>query len=178
MELSLKEYANQLNISYEAVRQSFKLHEGKELIRDVHFRQSGRTKILTDAGINIMNEFRKQPVTVLPGDVAKLQTRIDELEELTSSLSSDKTVLEQENQSLKAEKETLQTRITDLTEKLSDMNMKLSDANGQVANLNDRLSEALFRIQESSQRVLPEPEQQKRGFFSRIFSRKAQDIEE
>ena len=56
MELTIKQYAENLHLSYEACRASFKTHvEKKDLLEGVHYRKQGRAKILTEAGIEKMN---------------------------------------------------------------------------------------------------------------------------
>ena len=153
MELSLREYARQLNISYEAVRQSFKTHEGTDLIEGIHFRKNGRARILTDAGISVMNEYRKKPIAFLPEDVTAMQAEITSLREQIRTLEEEKTRLEAEN--------------ADLRQQIFDVNEKLNQRN-------DSLIDALLRLQNAQERLLTvhdEPQPQKRGLFARIFRR-------
>ena len=150
MELSLKQYANSLNLSYEAVRQSFVAHEGKDLREGEHFRKSGRTRILTEAGIAVMNEYRQKPLAILPDDIVKLNQQITDLQDRIANLEAQKAVLE-------TEKADLQNQITDLTARLNQRN--------------DALIEALYRLQEAQGRLLTAAEEPKKGFFARLFNR-------
>lgn len=154
--LTLKEYADTLGLSYEAVRSSFKRHEGKELIEGIHFTREGRTTLLTESGISKMNEFRKQfrkqPVIVFPGDVAALEARIKDLQKQIEDLEQQKAALEAVNAELNLQ-------ITELTAKLNERN--------------DALIDALFRLQTVQEKLLtttapPAPER-KPGFFKRLF---------
>ena len=155
MELTLKEYANSLNLSYEAVRSSFKVHEGKELVEGIHFWKSGRSKILTDEGIAVMNEYRKQykkqSMIVYPGDVAKLEEQIKEqLEQIRK--------LEENISALEAEK--------------ADLNLQIADLKNMLNDRNNSLIDALLKLQEANTKLLTVAEEPKKGFFARIFRRK------
>ena len=155
MELTLRQYADSLGLSYEAARASFKVHEGKDLKEGEHFRRQGRTKVLTDAGIAAMNEYRKKPVAITPGDVSALNARLKELQTQIDTLTGEKAALE-------AEAAALRLQIVGLEAKLNERN--------------DALIDALFRLQNANERLLTAAdtpkEEQKKGFFARLFNRK------
>lgn len=154
MELTLRQYADSLGLSYEAARASFKVHEGKDLIEGEHFRRQGRTKVLTDAGIAAMNEYRKKPVSITPGDVSAMNARLKTLQEQIDALTGEKAALEEEAAALRLQ-------IVGLEAKLNERN--------------DALIDALFRLQNANERLLTtaaQKEEPKKGFFARLFNRK------
>lgn len=150
MELTLKQYADSLGLSYEAVRSSFNLHQGKDLIEGEHYRKNGRAKILTDSGISVMNGFRQKAVTIMPGDLAAMTKEIADLKDQIRELEAKAAALEDE-------KAYLSNQIADLTIKLNQRN--------------DALIEALYRLQEAQGRLLTAAEEPKKGFFTRLFKR-------
>ena len=154
MELSLKQYADSLGLSYEAARQSFKTHEGKDLIEGEHFRKQGRTKILTEAGIALMNEYRKKPVAITPGDVSALTSRIKDLEGQIEDLKAEKAALETANADLRLQIVGLQTKINEKSDALIECLLKLQSANEKLLTT-----------------AAPAAAEPKRGFFSRLFNR-------
>lgn len=159
MELTLKEYAASLNLSYEAVRASFKRHEGKDLVEGEHFTRSGRTTILTEAGITVMNGYRPKlknlPPAVNPADVAEYQRQIVELQDQIKTLEDQKAALEAAN---------------------ADLQLQIVALKDRIQERSDALIEAFNKLQAVEERLLtttlpPEPEQ-KAGFFSRLFNKR------
>ena len=155
MELTLKEYADSLNLSYESVRQSFKLHAAHgDLLEGDHFRKAGRSRILTDAGIAVMNSYRQKAVAILPNDTAAMQKQVDEAKAAAAAA-------EEEAAALKAENANLRLQIADLTNRLQERS--------------DALITALYHVQNLQERLLPAAEEPKRGIFSRIFRKKVKE---
>ena len=151
MELTLKEYATSAGLSYEAVRQSFKTHAG-ELLEGEHYRMQGRTKVLTDAGIEKMNTYRKKPIDAPALSVSSLNVRVRELQDQIDKLTA-------ERDTLKADNAELQLKIVELEQKITDRS--------------EELISALFRLQSANEKLLTaaaEPKQeQKHGLFYRLF---------
>lgn len=159
MELTLKQYADQLNISYEAARASFALHEGKDLIPGTHYRKSGRTRILLQPGIDLMNSYRGHPL--MPVTVPE---EVDRLHEEIQTLQSKITELEEQLSAAESENASQRLQIADLTGKLAESKDALITALYQIQNLQGRLIEGATTEP-------TEPQEQRRGFFARIFKR-------
>ena len=160
MHLSLKEYSDGVGISYEAARSSFNRHKGKELIEGQHYLTVGRSRILTQEGIDQMNSFRKQPekqqLMISPADIERLNERIKALESDLLNESAKVTALEQEKADLMAQLTALKDQLDHSKDEALDLFREL------------RLTQQKL----STTSVSPEePEQQKRGFFSRLFKR-------
>ena len=152
MELTLKQYADSLSISYEAARSSFALHKDIDLIEGTHYMKRGRQRILTAEGIALMNEYRQKPVAILPGDVATLEAKIKGLEDQIREL-------EDQIAARNAENAELRLQITGLEAKLTERN--------------EALINAQFRLLEAQGRLLTAADQpeQKKGFFARLFGK-------
>lgn len=152
MELTLKQYADTLGISYEAVRGSFNTHKDKDLLEGTHYRKTGRQRILTDAGITAMNEYRAKPLSILPGDVARYEARIADLEEQIRTLEDQIAAQNTEN---------------------ADLRLRITGLESELADHKDRLINALFLLQEAQGRLLTATEETKKpGFFARLFGKK------
>lgn len=152
MELTLKQYADSLGISYEAVRGSFNTHKDRELLEGVHYRRAGRQRILTDEGIAAMNEYRQKPLSILPGDVARYEARIADLEEQIRTLEDQIAIQNTEN---------------------ADLRLRITELESQLADHKDRLIQTLFLLQETQGRLLTATEDTKKpGFFARLFGKK------
>lgn len=160
MELTLKQYADQLNISYEAVRASFKIHEGKDLIPGTHYRKSGRTRILLQPGIDLMNSYRGHPL--MPVAVPE---EVDRLHEEIQTLQAKITELDAELSAAHSEIASQSLQITELTAKLAESKDALITALYQIQNLQGRLIEGATTEPKDE-------EEPRRGFFARIFGRK------
>lgn len=158
MGLSLREYADSLNVSYEAIRSSFNHHVKRgDLQEGLHFqnKENGRGKILTEAGIEAMNAYRpklkKLPPAINPADISEYQRQIIELQDQIKAA-------EDAAAALKAENADLRLQIADLTNRLQERS--------------DALITALFHVQNLQERLLPAAEEPKRGIFSRIFKKR------
>lgn len=158
MELTLRQYSEQVGVSYESVRQSFTVHES-ELIEGVHFRRVGRKRILLQDGIDFMNDLRGKPLMpiAVPGEVIRLQAEIETLQariaEVEGELSSAQSEIASQRQT-----------IDELTAKLGEKQEQLVQALYQITSLQGRL---LPQAQE------PEAQDEKRGFWARLFRRNA-----
>ena len=155
---TLKEYADLMGLTYEAVRVSFKIHEGKDLQEGTDYVIVKRSKVLTDAGVEKMNAYRRRnkPLAVAPNDLNALNARIRELQEQIDTLTK--------------EKEDLQAANADLQLKIVDLEQKISQRN-------DELISTLFRLQTAQEKLLtaaaePAKEEPKRGLFSRLFHKR------
>lgn len=162
MELTLKQYANQANITYEAARASFAVHDGRELVEGVHYRKSGRTRILMQPGIDVMNGIRGQTLipVMIPGEIDRLH---DEIRMLQSKIEE----LEKEKDSLKSEIASQNLQIADLTAKLDAAKDSLISSLFQIQNLQGRLLD----VTAPEPAADPEPGERKQGLFSRLFRR-------
>lgn len=160
MELTLKQYADELKVSYEAVRSSFKLHEHDgDLIEGTHYRKSGRTRILLQPGIDLMNSYRGQ--TLIP---VMMPAEVDRLHDEIRMLQSKITELEGQLSAAADEIASQNLQIADLTAKLDAAKDSLINSLYQIQNLQGRLIEATTPVQK-------EAEAERRGFFARIFGR-------
>lgn len=148
--LTLKQYADTLQLSYEAVRQSFKTHQGKDLLEGLHYIRTGRTTRLTAAGIDAMNTFRQKAVIVLPGDAAALEDKIRGLEEQVQDRDEQIRVLTSENAELRLQLVALRT-----------------DLDGTK----DSLIQTLLQLQNANAALIEAKDTPKRGFWRRLFGR-------
>ena len=106
--ISIKDYAQENGVSYEAVRQQVVRYK-EELAG--HIRKQGRTQYLDDVAVAILNDHRAQnPVVVYNKDAGEqlrnLQAKVEELTEENRSLlkalngAKDRIIELQENQGL------------------------------------------------------------------------------
>lgn len=98
MRVSMKDYAAQKNVTYEAVRQQVKRY--KEELKG-HIFVEGRTRFLDEFAVEFLDEKRnKSPVTVITNNYAdELAAAKDEIEALKQA----KAALEAENKRLLVE---------------------------------------------------------------------------
>lgn len=158
MELTLSQYSQQVGISYEAVRSSFVAHES-ELIEGTHYRKVGRKRILLQPGIDFMNDLRGKPLMpiAVPGEVIRLQSEIETLQSRIAELEG--------------ELSTAQSEIASQRQTIDDLTAKLGEKQEQLV-------QALYQITSLQGRLLPEPQEpeaqdEKRGFWARLFRRNA-----
>ena len=89
--ISIKDYANENGVSYEAVRKQMKRYE-KEL--EGHIHKDGRTRFLDDEAVAFLQGHRlKEPVAVYEGSpdaelIAELKEKIRSLEAKNDALTA------------------------------------------------------------------------------------------
>lgn len=83
--LSIKDFARDYGVSYEAVRQQVKRYQAE---LDGHIHRQGRTQYLDDVAVAFLSEHRSKPAMVVydAGD----DRRVQELQEKVNSLLEDK----------------------------------------------------------------------------------------
>jgi len=194
MELTLKEYADTLGISYQAVRQSFTIHlKAGDLEEGRDFYIQGGTTRLTAAGIERMNSYRKKPVIPvslpdeLQKEVAVLQNQLADARKSIALLEDARETLARENENLAEELNAERQRMNDKNEQLIDALSKLQEALYQIQAIQGRLldvkdtappegpkAEPVTAEAEAEEEAPAEPEvttaaTPKKGFFARLF---------
>lgn len=133
--ISLKDYAKENGVTYEAVRQQVARYK-KEL--EGHIRKEGRTRFLDDYAVEFLQEHRlKEPIAVFQGSPDA---------ELIEALK-------QENEALKRQKEALYNKLVQVQEQLN----REKDRTKQLLIENKDLSVQNALLLEARK----EPEQQK-----------------
>lgn len=135
--ITLKEYAERENISYEAVRKQIKKY-GEELKGHIHVKD--RTQYIDDKGVQILDDIRGSNKIIITDKakndeleqlkeenknllikIASLQEKIIEKQECISELQNEKTALIQKQQSESEEKE---NEISDLIKQLVEIEQR------------------------------------------------------
>ena len=164
MELTLKQYAATLGISYEAARGSFNLHKDKDLIEGTHYRREGRQRILTAAGIAEMDKYRThaktQPPMIHPGDVAALQAKIEALEAQNATLQDQ--INERD-----AEADTLRKWIAEKDAQIDACHNAITQAQSKIIEVQNKLIETQQRLLTTA-----ETKEKRPGIFARLFGKK------
>ena len=145
--ISIKDYAKENGITYEAVRQQLVRYKDE---LEGHIHKDGRTRFLDDEAVAFLSSHRsKDPIAVFTGSAD--DAYIKELEE---------------------QKKQLEAKNDALTFELIEKGRKLDAANDEIQNLlKENKQLALDKQQLQLQIEAPkEPEQpEKKGFFARFF---------
>ena len=153
--ISLKEYAKQNNVSYEAIRKQVRRYQ-KELEGHI-FKQDGKTQFLDDEAVLFLNEKRKSNPIIVQ-EVAK----DEQIEELTN-----------QNKMLLVKVAELQDQLLkkqDKIELLQADKIALLEEKKQEEDQNDGLKDNLKSLEDTVKQLQDELERQKnKTFWQRLF---------
>ena len=143
--ISIKDYANETGVSYEAVRQRIKRYE-EDLTGHIH--RQGRTQYLDDVAVAFLNDHRLQnPVVVYDKGAG------EDFRELQDELQETKALAKEYWDQLKAKEGTMRLLIEENKElRLQASSVALLEANNEAARV--KTAQAEKEAQEARQELV------------------------
>ena len=144
MLISIKDYAKDNGVSYEAVRQQVKRYQNE---LEGHIHQEGRTQFLDDVAVAILNDHRAKNPTVLydKGRDETIQQLRKEVDDLTAELDFYKTKLIQTQERLLLT-EGAQARLEASESETKILREFLKDAKDEIQVLKDEKTDAVDQV--------------------------------
>ena len=174
---TLKDYAREQNVSYEAIRKQIKRYS-KEL--SGHIIRDGRQQMLDEVAVEFLNDKRqKNPVVIVQQDkdalITTLQAENKELLLEITRLQRDIINTASEQKFLEASKEQAEKQAIELRQKNVELEVALSKSEADNKTLSDVVeinAQEAEQAKKEAEALRSELQRLKnRGFFARLFNR-------
>ena len=168
--ITIRDYAKENNVSYEAIRKQIKRYEDE---LNGHIIKQNRTQFLDDIAVAILDQHRREnPVIIVNQDTDyRLKQLEDENKNLLIKVAQQADKISQLNEDLKNKIEQMTSLVIENKEKTSLLEQKKDQAE-EINQLKEQLDREKKEQLNEIEKLKNELEKEKnKGFFSRLFSK-------
>lgn len=168
--ITIRDYAKENNVSYEAIRKQIKRYEDE---LNGHIIKQNRTQFLDDIAVAILDQHRREnPVIIVNQDTDfRLKQLEDENKNLLIKVAQQADKISQLNDDLKNKIEQMTSLMLENKEKTSLLEQKKDQAE-EINQLKEQLDQEKKEQLNEIEMLKNELEKQKnKGFFARLFGK-------
>ena len=168
--ITIRDYAKENNVSYEAIRKQIKRYEDEF---NGHIIKQNRTQFLDDIAVAILDQHRREnPVIIVNQDTDfRLKQLEDENKNLLIKVAQQADKISQLNEDLKNKIEQMTSLMLENKEKTSLLEQKKDQAE-EINQLKEQLDQEKKEQLNEIEMLKNELEKQKnKGFFARLFGK-------
>lgn len=168
--ITIRDYAKENNVSYEAIRKQIKRYEDE---LNGHIIKQNRTQFLDDIAIAILDQHRREnPVIIVNQDTDyRLKQLEDENKNLLIKVAQQADKISQLNEDLKNKIEQMTSLVIENKEKTSLLEQKKDQAE-EINQLKEQLDREKKEQLNEIEKLKNELEKEKnKGFFARLFGK-------
>ena len=168
--ITIRDYAKENNVSYEAIRKQIKRYEDE---LNGHIIKQNRTQFLDDIAVAILDQHRREnPVIIVNQDTDyRLKQLEDENKNLLIKVAQQADKISQLNEDLKNKIEQMTSLVIENKEKTSLLEQKKDQAE-EINQLNEQLDREKKEQLNEIENLKNELEKEKnKGFFARLFGK-------
>ena len=168
--ITIRDYAKENNVSYEAIRKQIKRYEDE---LNGHIIKQNRTQFLDDIAVAILDQHRREnPVIIVNQDTDyRLKQLEDENKNLLIKVAQQADKISQLNEDLKNKIEQMTSLVIENKEKTSLLEQKKDQAE-EINQLKEQLDREKKEQLNEIEKLKNELEKEKnKGFFARLFSK-------
>ena len=168
--ITIRDYAKENNVSYEAIRKQIKRYEDE---LNGHIIKQNRTQFLDDIAVAILDQHRREnPVIIVNQDTDfRLKQLEDENKNLLIKVAQQADKISQLNEDLKNKIEQMTSLMLENKEKTSLLEQKRDQAE-EINQLKEQLDQEKKEQLNEIEMLKNELEKQKnKGFFARLFGK-------
>ncbi len=168
--ITIRDYAKENNVSYEAIRKQIKRYEDE---LNGHIIKQNRTQFLDDIAVAILDQHRREnPVIIVNQDTDfRLKQLEDENKNLLIKVAQQADKISQLNEELKNKIEQMTSLMLENKEKTSLLEQKKDQAE-EINQLKEQLDQEKKEQLNEIEMLKNELEKQKnKGFFARLFGK-------
>ena len=168
--ITIRDYAKENNVSYEAIRKQIKRYEDE---LNGHIIKQNRTQFLDDIAVAILDQHRREnPVIIVNQDTDyRLKQLEDENKNLLIKVAQQADKISQLNEDLKNKIEQMTSLVIENKEKTSLLEQKKDQAE-EINQLKEQMNREKKEQLNEIEKLKNELEKEKnKGFFARLFGK-------